>query len=313
MIIEATTVLFTSHNGSSTLPAMLEAFTRLEPPPGGLKIIAVENASTDNTGEVLSRYQSRLPLTILSQPARGKNKALNIAIPALAGDLVVFTDDDVIPESNWVIRLRRAAAEHPEYDIFGGRITPHWIEEPPSWLFDLLPTDMAYALTDEHLETGPISASRVWGPNMALRARVFADGSRFNEAIGPGSGQYIMGSETEFTRRLQNCGYRALHVREAVVKHIIRPHQVDPKWVVQRTYRYGRGKAALHLATGKRKWTANRRLRQMVGCWLQAHFFRVCGRRDKWFLCACAAKFHQGYLVQQIHHKMQSRRQAAPL
>ena len=37
MIVEATTVLFASHNGSSTLPAMMEAFTRLEPPPGGLE------------------------------------------------------------------------------------------------------------------------------------------------------------------------------------------------------------------------------------------------------------------------------------
>ena len=208
MIVEATTVLFASHNGSSTLPAMMEAFTRLEPPAGGFKIIAVDNASTDHTGEILSRYQSWLPLTILSQPARGKNKALNFAIPALAGDLVVFTDDDVMPEFDWLIRLRGAAAEHPEYDIFGGRITPHWIEEPPGWLFDLLPSAMAYALTDEHLETGPISAGLVWGPNMALRARVFADGSRFNEAIGPGPGQYIMGGETEFTLRLQNRGHR---------------------------------------------------------------------------------------------------------
>ena len=270
------------------------------------KIIAVDNASTDRTGEILSRYQSRLPLTILSQPARGKNKALNIAIPALAGDLVVFTDDDVIPKSDWLIRLRGAAAEHPEYDIFGGRITPHWIEEPPGWLFDLLPTGDGVCDYGRAFGNWSHFGRAVWGPNMALRARVFADGSRFDEAIGPGPGQYIMGGETEFTLRLQNRGYRALHVREAVVKHIIRPHQVDPKWVIQRTYRSGRDHAAGGWAIGKPEWTANRRLRQLVWCWLRAHLFRVCGGRDKWFQYACAAKFHQGYLVQQIHHKIQT-------
>ena len=103
-------------------------------------------------------------------------------------------------------------------------------------------------------------------------------------------------------------GHRALHVREAVVKHIIRPHQVEPKWVIQRTYRLGRGEAAARWAVGKPEWTANRRLLQLVWCWLRAHLFRVCGGRDKWFRYACAAKFHQGYLVQQIHHKMQTRR-----
>src|SRR4051812_9217289 len=71
------TVLFSTFNGADTLPVMMESLTRLNPPPGGWKLVAVDNGSTDGSGDLLLSFSGRLPLTVLSEPAKGKNRALN--------------------------------------------------------------------------------------------------------------------------------------------------------------------------------------------------------------------------------------------
>ena len=89
------TVIFATYNGSDSLPLMLEALTKIIPPQGGWKLVAVDNASTDNSHEILTNYLPKLPLTILSETQQGKNSALNTGLKAIEGDLVVFTDDDI--------------------------------------------------------------------------------------------------------------------------------------------------------------------------------------------------------------------------
>lgn len=50
------TVLLATHNGAESLPRTLDSFTKLKIPEGGFNVIAVENASTDNTLEVLESF-----------------------------------------------------------------------------------------------------------------------------------------------------------------------------------------------------------------------------------------------------------------
>lgn len=235
------TVTLATHNGAETLPTTLEAFTHLEEPEGGWKLIVVDNASTDGTAKILAAYGDRLPLTILNQPERGKNRALNLAIPHFEGDLVVFTDDDVVPETDWLVQLQKAADTHPDFDIFGGRIAPKWPYDPPDWLDQAVPLTIAFGLLGEkEAPEGPLNPGLIWGANMAIRKAVFDAGYRFDEGVGPQSGQYRMGSETEFTTRLAKNGYRAWHCASARVAHIVRPHQMAPSWIVGRAFRYGR-------------------------------------------------------------------------
>lgn len=39
--------------------------------------MAVDNGSTDGSGDLLRSAAGRLPLTVLTEPAKGKNRALN--------------------------------------------------------------------------------------------------------------------------------------------------------------------------------------------------------------------------------------------
>ena len=239
------TVLMTTRDGEKTLPCVLEAHCALQPPQGGWKLLVVDNASTDRTREILSSFAERLPLTYLFEARRGQNHARNSALSAIAGDLVVFTDDDAIPRRDWLAQMRGAADAHPDFAMFGGTVLPRWEKEPEDWILRWVPLAAGFALTDPAWEEGPIRSSWVFSPNMAIRAAVFQGGCRFDQKFGPREGSYAMGSETELTRRLTRAGLRAWHAKPAIVEHIIRSFQTTPEWLLSRAVRYGRGQYRL--------------------------------------------------------------------
>jgi glycosyltransferase involved in cell wall biosynthesis len=238
------TVLFTTYNRAKTLPEVLGAYCALEPPAGGWKVVIVDNGSTDHTKDIIAAYGHRLPLTYLYEPKQGKNVALNTGLSSLSGDLVVLTDDDVLPRSDWLRQLRLAANSQPSFSIFGGPISPKWERPPDSWILAWVPLGPTFALLNAR-EEGPISLRLVFGPNMAVRADIFQRGYRFDEAIGPRGTNYAQGSEAEFLRRLARAGFQAWHCRDAAVEHIIRSFQMDKEWVLARAVRYGRGQYRL--------------------------------------------------------------------
>jgi hypothetical protein len=101
--------------------------------------------------------------------------------------------------------------------------------------------DHAYAIADWVQPEGPYRASRVYGPNMAIRASVFHAGWSFDPAIGPdGTDTYIPGSETDPTMRLERAGFPAVYLPRALVLHQIRAEQLGLEWLSQRAFRKGR-------------------------------------------------------------------------
>jgi len=238
------TVLIATYNGVETLPEVLNAFCALEPPEGAWKLVIVDNGSTDHTKEIITTFCHRLPLTYLSEPKKGKNAALNTGLSHLSGDLIAFTDDDVLPRPDWLRQLRSAADSRSSFSIFGGPILPKWRCPPDDWILTWAPMGPTFAVLNS-LQDGPISPRSVFGPNMTVRAHIFEKGYQFDETIGPNRSNYAMGSEAELLRRLAQAGLKAWHCRNAVVEHIIRPFQMTKEWVLARAMRYGRGQYRL--------------------------------------------------------------------
>jgi L-malate glycosyltransferase len=235
------TVLLATRNGARTLAGLLGSLERLHAPPGGWKLVVADNGSTDETPVILDRFRPRLPLTVIREPRRGKNVALNAALAHLDGALAVFTDDDVLVDPGWLEALHRAADSRPDYSIFGGAIRPIWSRPPDPWILEWVDLAVTYTVTDPALPAGPIAPNLVWGPNMAIRASIFSAGFRFDEGVGPSGRDYAMGSETDLTLRLAAAGHRSWFCPEAVVGHLIRAEQMSRRWVLSRAERFGRG------------------------------------------------------------------------
>jgi glycosyltransferase involved in cell wall biosynthesis len=237
-------VAFATRDRAATLERVLTAFGGLAVPEGGWQLIVVDNGSTDATPAVLARHAGRLPLQVIEEPRAGKNRALNRAIAHFAGDLVVLTDDDVLPDADWLVQLAGAAARYPEATLFGGTIRAAWPGPPPRWLrADAVNFGVLYALLER--AAGECDHHGVFGPNMTVRRHVFTEGFEFNPTVGPDASDphYPMGGETAFIGRLFAAGYRARFVPEARVQHIIRPEQLTEAWILGRAWRCGLGSA----------------------------------------------------------------------
>jgi len=294
------TVLFATRNRAGTLGQALSAFSLLQSPLGGWKLVVIDNGSTDRTGELLSSFAGRLPIHTVSEPRAGKNNALNASLHLLEGDLAVFTDDDAFPRPGWLVEMRRAADKHTDFTMFGGAILPRWEVPPPDWIRWVTDSrraerqiadvraSVAFSITDPLQLEGQISPAAIFGPNMAIRTSVFQSGLRFDPSIGPRDGSYPMGSETQILVQLGKLGHKAWHVPSAVVEHFIRKEQFDKSWIFERAARFGRGqyllsgqckvsntslvlRAPLHLA-----WRLSQEGARMALAWVtlqdEAHF-----------------------------------------
>ena len=303
-------VVFSSFNGERTVGVTLDACCRLVTPAGGWKLIAVDNGSTDNTANIMHSFAARLPLQILTVATRGKNNAINAALEFVQGDLVVLTDDDVVPEPQWLCELERCALLHPEYVLFGGPILPRWPQHPAEWILSSVPLGMVYAVTDPARNSGEVEHTLVWGPNMAVRRCVFDTGIRFNGAVGPdGTAHYAMGSETEFTRRLRQSGFKAWFCADARVEHIVRDHQLCRRWILQRFFRKGRSDYLLdykpdrnrHAIFGVDRWI----YRKLVVSLFRAIGFWLIGKSNEALLAL--SEFHDArgnlYQARSMHGK----------
>jgi glycosyltransferase involved in cell wall biosynthesis len=226
------------------LTKVLNNLTCIKVPPCGWKLVVVDNGSTDRTREIIESFLAVLPLTYVFEGTLGKSAALNTGLAHLAGDLAVFTDDDVFPRCDWLLQLRKAADDHPSYSIFGGIILPRW-EVPPSRWVGWVPPPPLFSITDPRLREGPTDSGFLYGPNVAIRADVFHAGTRFDPSIGPRGPEYPMGNESELLQRLTLQGHKAWYVQEAVVEHFIRDYQMNKSWMLRRAIRFGRGQLRL--------------------------------------------------------------------
>jgi glycosyltransferase involved in cell wall biosynthesis len=276
-------------------------------PRTGFEIIAVDNASTDNSIEIIENFADLLPIQVLSVPTRGKNHALNAAIPLIHGDLTAFTDDDILVDTNWLRSLELCADKHKDADIFGGVIAPQWEAAPPSWLPRAVSLGVTYGVTDPGLGDGPVSPDLVWGGNMMIRSRIFFEGHhRFDPRIGPNAHQYVMGSETEFTNRLHRLGHQSWFCTEARVSHIIRAHQIEQEWIIKRGFRYGRSRFLKDYDGNPYSNTSPTNglpfprwmLRQFIRDSAMGYLARLCGNQERAVQLLWNAHFLKGYMYQ---------------
>jgi len=244
------TILMATRNRAAQLAQTLERYCALQSPPGGWKAVIVDNGSSDDTRGVVQSFAARIPVECVREDRAGTTLALNTGIASVAGELVVFTDDDVLVPGNWLVRYQAEAAAHPEFSIFGGPIVPKWPGPLPPWIETIvhggealkLPRATMFSMSLGAFQTGPVEASwHVFGGNFAVRTSVLEQGWRFDPALGPSDKSYAMGSETEFLERLVKAGHRVWWLADLPVEHVIRPEQFTRSWILRRAVRSGRG------------------------------------------------------------------------
>jgi glycosyltransferase involved in cell wall biosynthesis len=238
------TIALCTFDRAPLLRRSLESYRALRLPPGvTAELLVVNNNCTDATDEVLREFRA-LPLRRLFEPRPGKAIAANLATEEARGDLLVWTDDDVLVDPGWIAAYVEAAARHPGATLFGGPVRPWFEEPPPPWLERGLPeAALAYALLDLGPEERPLrGGERFNGPNFAIRMEA-AKRYRRDERFGPRPTDRVVGEESALQGAMIRDGHRAIWVPSAVVSHFIPAASMTLRHIAYRYRLHGRSLA----------------------------------------------------------------------
>lgn len=195
---------------------------------GGHEIVIVDNGTERVARESLAALLSRLGLQAqyhLSE-ARNKVKALNLGITMSVNDWIAFTDDDCIPNADW-LACAGAYAANSGLQVFGGRVVAGWEQEPyPAWLRDPMALQWvrgpAIVAHEPLVQSGLLhDRSEVpFGANLFVRKRVFQRLGMYDEELWHRCGNAALGCEdAEFAIRIRSAGEPIGYCAEAVVTH----------------------------------------------------------------------------------------------
>jgi cellulose synthase/poly-beta-1,6-N-acetylglucosamine synthase-like glycosyltransferase len=101
---QSVSVVVPAHNEEAVIGRLLERVVKFTYPKNKLQVVAVDDGSVDQTGEIIDDFASKYPFVkaIHRRSATGKAAALNEALNHVTGEIGYFLDADYIPEYNFV-------------------------------------------------------------------------------------------------------------------------------------------------------------------------------------------------------------------
>lgn len=236
------TVIIPTYNRCEILDVTLASLASIAANNLSWEIIVVDNNSNDNTQRIVHRFEDVLPIKYLSEKKQGKNFALNAAISIAQGAILVFADDDILVDKNWLTEIYSSTQRYPERKVFGGKIIPLFPEGTPQWMKTSDYSNFVYGIHDPPQGEGAyLNSGTPGGANCWVLRSIFDDGNRYDVDIGPKGTGRISGSELEFFTRLLRGGVEPVYIPSAVVLHRIQQFQTQKKYLLKRSYSSGLG------------------------------------------------------------------------
>jgi glycosyltransferase involved in cell wall biosynthesis len=241
------TIAICTWNRAKLLDRTLAQMQNLHIPAGvEWELLVVNNDCTDHTDEVIARHRKHLPLRALSELRPGKSFAGNLAVKEAKGELILWTDDDVIIDPHWLSAYVAAAVHWPDASYFGGIIEPWFEVPPPAWISQNLRTlAMAYALKNYGNKSRPFQTDEMpYGANMAIRKKVF-ESVCFDTRLGPTGNNEMRGEEVALITKLQQRNHVGVWVSEAKVHHYIPTSRLTRQYIW--AYHCGFGQSSIRV------------------------------------------------------------------
>jgi glycosyltransferase involved in cell wall biosynthesis len=118
-------VVIATYNRSVSLIETMQALVQQDFHPARFEVIVVNDGSTDQTIEKLKEFKIGAPFQIrfFSQANRGPAAARNKGIMEAAGHIIAFTDDDCIPDPDWLTSIHRFFEKNNHVGLQGSTYT----------------------------------------------------------------------------------------------------------------------------------------------------------------------------------------------
>lgn len=212
-----------------------------------IQLIIADNGDRISCDKAVSLFRERSGLDvqyIKSEPCN-KSKALNAGIEHADSDWLAFTDDDCLPDSEWLVNAWKCA-ETSGWRAFGGRVQPGQAEHLPAWLkggrSGRVPNGGVFVHYDPLSASGLLQGTTAvpFGANFFIRKDVIREYGGYDEMLWNICGKAALGVEdAEIGVRLRNRGEPIGYCREALVIHPVNVERYGIISHLRFSYNYG--------------------------------------------------------------------------
>jgi glucosyl-dolichyl phosphate glucuronosyltransferase len=226
-------VIIPTFNRSRLLRDTVESLLAQSYDRDRFEILVVDNNSTDDTASVIAALASDSPIVRpLVEQRRGAHFARNSGAVAAKGEILYFTDDDMIADPDLLRQLVTAFSSGINVGSATGRVLPRWGAEPPEWVIEhclnhlLSLNDMGHETTITDVDPGIFSCHQA-----VLREAFFRAGG-FNPDTN--AGKFVGDNETGLNIKIGKLGYRFAYVGESVTQHVIPASRMNQRYLNSR-------------------------------------------------------------------------------
>lgn len=239
-----------TYNRCEYLKGAIISLQRQNLPEEQYEIIVVDNNSTDNTSQVVEECNKndKKEVVYIKEPNIGLHNARHAGAKIAQGEILAYTDDDVICDPNWLSELIRPYLDQ-RVACVGGKILPKWEAKPPEWIRHERYRG-GLSLLDWGDETKELRTPDIYGSNFSIRKSVLSEVGGFNpDSFGD---IWLGDGETGLLRKVLKAGYKVIYTPEAVVWHVISRGRLTIQYFKKRAANQG-GCDSYALHYGNRK------------------------------------------------------------
>ncbi len=219
------TVAVCTRDRPDDMKLCLAALSKLDYP--NLDILVVDNApTTDSTRNLIEGSYPQV--RYVCEPRPGLDWARNRAILEARGEIIAYTDDDIVVDPLWVKALAQVFVENPDAMAVTGLVVPYELETEAQVLFEhyggfgrgfepkwyLGAANPATSIASCYGAAGQFGT----GANMAFRHSLFDQIGGFDPALDVGT-VTNGGGDIEMFFRVLKEGYTLVYIPTAIVRH----------------------------------------------------------------------------------------------
>lgn len=233
-------IIIPTFNRAHSISYTLDSFLAQNYPKEKYEIIVCDNNSTDNVKEIIFEYREKYGdrrIKYIFEGRQGVHYARNSAAKIAKGDILYFTDDDMLADPDLLKKLIPIFEYNDKVGCATGRVLPKWEVEPPKWIkkycnnFLLSLNDAGRGTIIRKYDIGVFSCHE------AIRHKAFWETGGFHPEYT--KDVYLGDGETGLNQDIIKKGWLTAYVGNSTIYHMIPARRMTQEHINKVMANYG--------------------------------------------------------------------------